>query len=239
MAGVSGDWLINQWTSDMCVLDGIDPSVLLKQTKQGNRTGRRIGVHFARVGLPKFAFGPLFSSLALEYPGFLDKVASTQGYYWVNASWGVTTSPGQFISVNEKTRKVDHTAVLQDVMRRLGGQSSLGIATVAVSVTFEVINDGSAKPPPNRQKAGLSVKLHNFCQSAIVDYHGPQQQLASSMKVPQRILDRARGLAEGPMRGSSGGMSSVFSLASTTNNTRNEGMTAPSTKTTDSTAFMT
>ncbi|OBT60427.1 hypothetical protein VE03_10327, partial [Pseudogymnoascus sp. 23342-1-I1] len=191
MAGSSGSWLINQWTSDMCVLDGIDPSVLLKQTKQGNKTGRKIGIHFARIGLPKFAFGPLFNTLNTEYPGFLDKVASTEGFYWVNASWGVSTSPGQFISINEKTRQIEHTTALQDVMRKLGGRSALGIATVAISVTFEVINDGSPKPPPNLQKAGLSVKLHNFCMSDEVDYHGPQQQLASSMRVPQRILDRA------------------------------------------------
>ena len=30
MTGTNGEWLINQWTPDMCVLDSIDPSVLLK-----------------------------------------------------------------------------------------------------------------------------------------------------------------------------------------------------------------
>ncbi|OBT60007.1 hypothetical protein VE03_10467 [Pseudogymnoascus sp. 23342-1-I1] len=87
-----------------------------------------------------------------------------------------------------------------------------GIATVAISVTFEVINDGSPKPPPNLQKAGLSVKLHNFCISDEVNYHGPQQQLANSMRVPQRILDRAKGLSGGATVSSGGGMSSVFAL---------------------------
>ncbi|OBT60029.1 hypothetical protein VE03_10443 [Pseudogymnoascus sp. 23342-1-I1] len=95
----------------------------------------------------------------------------------------ISGSPGQFISINEKTRQIEHTTMLQDVMRKLGGRSALGIATVAISVTLEVINAGSPKPPPNLQKAGLSVKLHNFCISDEVNYYGPQQQLASSMRI--------------------------------------------------------
>jgi hypothetical protein len=234
MAGSGGNWQINQWTSDLCVLDGIDPSVLLKQTRPGNKNNRKIGIHFARIGLHKAAFGPLFNTLNQEYPGFLEKVSVTDGFYWVNASWGVTTSPGQFISVNNKTKAVEQTTILQDVMKKLGGKSAVGIATVAISVTFEVINDRSTRPPPNEQKAGISVKLHNFCMIDEVEYHGPQQQMASSMRVPQRILDKAKGLTSGVGVGGSG-MGSVFAVDRGADRPQ---QSAPSTKSEDSTVFM-
>jgi len=43
------------------------------------------------MGLPKFAFGPLLEE---QYSDFLDKVSTTDGFYWINASWGISTSPG-------------------------------------------------------------------------------------------------------------------------------------------------
>ena len=244
MAGSSGSWLLNQWTSDLCVLDGIDPTVLTKATRQGNKSGRKIGVNFARIGLPKFAYGPLFNSLSKKYDGFMKKVSVTDGYYWMNASWGVTTSPGQFLSVNERTRETEHTNILSDVMRNLKGRSALGLATVAISVTFGVTTDASGKNHPNYDDAGISVKLHSFVMMREVDYHGPQQQLATAMKIPQSMLNRAKGLSGNATLNTGGGMGSVFASIGNKEATGNaggstiSGKTAPSTKTTDSTVFM-
>ncbi|EXJ74223.1 uncharacterized protein A1O5_02518 [Cladophialophora psammophila CBS 110553] len=131
MAGSAGTWLLPQWTLDMCVLDGVDPSVLTMGTRPGNKTGRRIGVNFARIGLPKFAFGPVFNSLNLKYEGFMGRMTET----------GVTTSVGQFVSVDPSTREVGITIILPDVMRKLAGRSALRVATVAISVTFGALTD--------------------------------------------------------------------------------------------------
>ena len=91
----------------------------------------------------------------------------------MNASWGVPTSKGQFLSLNETTGEVEVMQILADVIRNLGGRSAPDLATVAISVTFDAMVDDAGKTIADESKAGISVKLQNFTMSRECDYHGP------------------------------------------------------------------
>ncbi|KAG6195316.1 hypothetical protein E4U35_008492, partial [Claviceps purpurea] len=99
----------------------------------GNITGRRIGIHFARIGLPAYAFGPMFNTLSTRFPGCLNQITETAGYYWVNASWGVATFSATF-SYTTDEGSIKSVTNLADVMRMLDGKSALCLATVAISI---------------------------------------------------------------------------------------------------------
>ena len=73
IADRKGTWLLSQWTSEWVVIEGVAPEVLMKQNRTGAslQSNRRIGVHFARIGLPKMAFRPLFNTLSQNYPGIM------------------------------------------------------------------------------------------------------------------------------------------------------------------------
>lgn len=43
------------------------------------------------MGLPAYASGPTFNALSQKFDGCLSQVTATRGYYWMNASWGVSS----------------------------------------------------------------------------------------------------------------------------------------------------
>lgn len=86
VADIEGNWLVNQWTSEGVIIEGVAQNVLMQQNRPGNTSGRRIGYHFAKIGLPADAFAPLFSTLSSKYDGVTSQVTSTKGYYWMNVS---------------------------------------------------------------------------------------------------------------------------------------------------------
>ena len=65
----------------MVIIEGVAIGVLNNQNRVGNKSGRRIGYNFARVGLPKAAFGPLFNTLTGMCPGIMSQISETEGYY--------------------------------------------------------------------------------------------------------------------------------------------------------------
>lgn len=69
LVGAVGTWLLNQWTSENVVLEGVALRVLQAADRQGNTAGRRIGYYFAHIGLLKYLFGPLFGMLNKNCPG--------------------------------------------------------------------------------------------------------------------------------------------------------------------------
>jgi len=189
VASNTGAWLVNQWTSDSVVIEGVAQNVLMQQNRTGNTSGRRIGHHFARIGLPKYAFGPLFATLSEDFPGTMTQVAQTKGYYWMNASWGVASFQGTFAYRGESG--IERVTNLLDVMRMLNGKSCLCLGTLAISITCKAtMQDG--KPTMDINSFGLSVKLHNAFAIDYVDYHGPPQQGSTGMQVPSRIAENAR-----------------------------------------------
>ena len=60
---------------------------------------RKIGVSFAR--LPVRSFGAVFTSLNGSKPGRMDSLVVMEGYYYINASSGVSTTPGTFAYMME------------------------------------------------------------------------------------------------------------------------------------------
>ncbi|KAL9122243.1 MAG: hypothetical protein Q9187_001195 [Circinaria calcarea] len=211
VADINGQWLINQWTSEMVVIEGVAQNVLMQTNRTGNQSGRRIGYHFARVGLPKMAFGPLFYTMSTQFPGVMAQIAETEGYYWTNASWGVSSFQGTFAYMSENG--IQRTTNLVDVMRMLNGKSSLALATLAISITCPAkMVDG--KPVADRSAFGLSIKLHNAFGYEVVDYHGPPQQGSTGMMVPSRIAGMAKMMnGSSVMKSTMGGGSSIFASA--------------------------
>lgn len=192
VADINGNWLINQWTSEGIILEGVSQQVIMQQNRPGNTSGRKIGVHFVRIGLPAYAFGPMFYSLSQRFPGCMSQVTITRGYYWLNASWGVSSFNATFSYLNEQG-KLASLASLADVMRMLNGKSSMCLGTVAISITCPAkMVDG--KPVADKETFGLSVKMHNAFHVDEVDFHGPPQQGATGMNIPSRIAQKAKAM---------------------------------------------
>lgn len=65
VTSVNGRCPLGQWTSEAIVINSVANKVLThwKQNKASNTSGRRSGFHFARIGLPKYAFGVAFNTL--------------------------------------------------------------------------------------------------------------------------------------------------------------------------------
>lgn len=188
MADVNGQWLVNQWVSEGIIIEGVSQQVLMQQGRQGNTSNRRIGHHFARIGLPKYAFGPVFNTIRSNWDGALAKVSETTGYYWVNASWGVSSFNAVFSYMTKDG--VAKTTSLPEVMRMLNGKSSISLATIAISLTCaSKMIEG--KPVPDTSSYGLSIKLHNAPGIDVVDYHGPPQQGSTGMLIPARLAQKA------------------------------------------------
>lgn len=209
VADIGGRWLVNQWTSEGVVLEGVAPNVLMQANRPGNTSGRRIGQHFARIGLPAHAFGPLFNTLAMKFEGCTSQVTPTRGYYWMNASWGVSSFAATFSYLN-KEGKIDSTNSLQDVMRMLNGKSSLCLGTVAISITCNA-KMVDMKPVPDKSSYGLSVKMHNAFSVNVVDYHGPPQQGSTGMMIPTRIAQKAQAMGKSLGVATGGSLNSIFS----------------------------
>ncbi|KAK6436905.1 hypothetical protein LTR95_006909 [Oleoguttula sp. CCFEE 5521] len=235
VAGIRGDWMLNQWTSEWVVVEGVAPDVFMKQHRVGAATqsNRRIGINFARIGLPKLSFGPLFNTLSQNFPGIMSSIIETPGYYWMNASWGVSSFAATFAYMEDGQLK--KTSNLGDVMRMLGGKSSLALATVAISITCASKQEGE-RQVPDKSSFGLSVKLHNAFGVNIVDYHGPPQQGSTGMMIPKRFITGAQS-----MKGSTGGASGmgIFANTGTKPNLFGTGsQTAPSIKSSDNMSFV-
>ena len=237
IADRQGRWLLSQWTSEWVVIEGVAPDVLMRQHRNGSATqsNRKIGINFARIGLPKMAFGALFNTLSANYPAIMTQVTETRGYYWMNASWGVSSFSATFSFIDEDG-KVQSTNALPDVMRMLNGKSSLCLGTVAISVTCTAkMVDG--KPVADKSSYGLSVKMHNAFSVNVVDYHGPPQQGATGMTIPARIAQKAQAMGRRGAAVTGGTMGSIFSTQSS-GVFSGTSSTVPTTKTTESKQYM-
>ncbi|KAI4235541.1 MAG: hypothetical protein LQ349_003086 [Xanthoria aureola] len=184
------NWVISQWTSMNVVLEGVADAVLDKPPRMINgRPERRIGHDFARIGLPKTSFAPIFETLKSIFPSILDDISATRGYYWLNASWGVTGSPGKFINAGEN--KVRHnTFKLYEAMKMISGSSSMGVAAIAMSVSNGSEMKGGKMVPAN-SKYELSVKIHNMLHTKKVPYHSPPQAASTGFEVSDDMFDQA------------------------------------------------
>lgn len=233
VADINGNWLANQWTSEGIIIEGVAQNVLMQQNRPGNTSGRRIGHHFARIGLPAYAFGPVFNTLGSKYEGCMSQVTSTKGYYWLNASWGVTSFSATFSYRSESG--IQNVTNLVDVMRMLNGKSSLCLGTVAISLTCPAkMIDG--KPVPDKSSYGLSVKMHNAFGVDVVDFHGPSQQGSTGLTVPARIAQKAKIM--GASRATTGtGVGSIFA-ASGMSAFAQGGAAVPTIKTTETKSYM-
>ena len=186
------NWVLNQWTSRDVIVEGVPDNILDKPPRMvGIRPERRIGHDFARIGLPKLSFAPMLETLRSSMPSILESVSVTKGYYWVNASWGVTGSPGGFVYLAGGTKQ--STFKLYEAMKMLSGSSSMGVGTVAISIASESKQE-NGRMIPNPGKYDLSVKIHNMFHIKKVDYHSPPQASSTGFEIPDDIMSSAESL---------------------------------------------
>ena len=78
-----GRLLLSQWNLEWVVIERVVLKVLVRQDRVviAIQSNRRIGVNFARIGLPKVAFRPLFNILSRNFPGIMSGIAHTTGRY--------------------------------------------------------------------------------------------------------------------------------------------------------------
>lgn len=187
------NWVLSQWTSKNVVLEGVADNILDKPPRVTNgKPDRRIGHDFARIGLPKTSFGPIFETLKVTFPMILDDVSTTKGYYWLNASWGVTGSPGRFLYTG-KDKVTSSTFRLYDAMKMVAGYSSMGAGAIAISIANESEMRGG-KMHANTTKYELSIKIHNMFHMKKVNYHSPPQAASTGFEVTDDMLDETESL---------------------------------------------
>ncbi len=187
------NWVLSQWTSKDVVLEGVADNILDKPPRLTNgRPDRRIGHDFARIGLPKTSFGPIFETLKTVFPSIVDDISITKGYYWLNASWGVTGSPGRFIYTGPNKIR-DNTFKLYEAMKMISGYSSIGAGAIAISVANESEMRGGKLVPANN-KFELSVKIHNMFHMRKVAYHSPPQAASTGFEVTDDMYDETESL---------------------------------------------
>ncbi|KAH7001760.1 hypothetical protein B0J12DRAFT_692603 [Macrophomina phaseolina] len=190
MVGAKRDWILPQWTSKDVVMEGVPENLLSKPPRMNRGVPERmIGHHFARFGLPKKSFAPIFETLASGIPGILSKVTSTEGYYWVNASWGVTGTPGTFAYKGDDGKRV----MIQDLasaMRMIMGGSSVGLGTFAISTSanYKIVNE---QVVAIKDSFELSIKCHNMFHLMSRNYHGPPQSASTGFEIQDDIFAEA------------------------------------------------
>ncbi|KAL1979069.1 hypothetical protein VTN96DRAFT_7093 [Rasamsonia emersonii] len=174
IVGKDRDWILTQWLSKDVIMEPVPSTVRNKQEQAKNRQSKRtISVNFARFGLPIRSFGAVFNTLNQNIGGLMDSLVITDGYYWINASWGVSTTAGTFRYMTENG-SIAQTLSLNKVMDMLRTKLLLGIGTFAISVScgFEMSND---KIVATSDKKEFSIKCHNFFHIKKTDWHGPPQ----------------------------------------------------------------
>ncbi len=69
-------------------------------------------------------------------PSILESVSATKEYYWLYVSWGVAGSPANLVYIGDDNARAD-TYVLNEAMKMISGSSSIGVATIAISIVNE------------------------------------------------------------------------------------------------------
>ncbi|KAH9827498.1 hypothetical protein Tdes44962_MAKER09692 [Teratosphaeria destructans] len=140
----------------------------------------------------------------------MSNIVETAGYYWMNASWGVSSFVATFAHMDEGQLK--KTNNLSDVTKMLSGKSSLALATVAISLTCPSKLEGD-RQVPDRTSYGLSVKIHNAFGVDVVDFHGPPQQGSTGMIIPSRFITGAKSIrSTGGALGGSGNFANIGTI---------------------------
>jgi hypothetical protein len=193
--GKNNDWVLNQWLSQDVIMEPVPASVRNRMTTGRGRTSdRTIGVHFARFGFPAKSFAPIFHTLDSSMKGLVDSLVMTDGYYWANASWGVTQTPGTFVYKTEQGTHAS-TNVLSDAMDMIGTKSSKGVGTFAISVACAYEKQGD-QIVANSTKYEFSIKCHAFVHLETTDWHGPPQTSAIGVMVSNDFMSAAKPLSK-------------------------------------------
>lgn len=195
--GKNGDWVLNQWVSQDVIMEPVPANVRNRSVNirsGGKGSERTIGVHFARFGFPAKSFAPIFHTLGVGMPGLIDSLVMTDGYYWANASWGVTQTPGTFVYKTEQgTRATTHQ--LTDAMDMMGTRSCIGIGIFAISVACAYEKQGDTVVPSST-KYEFSIKCHNFLGMGFTDWHGPPQTSAIGMILSDDFMRSAQSMSK-------------------------------------------
>ena len=193
--GKDDNWVLNQWLSKDVIMEPVPASVRNRSiTNRGKTSDRTIGVHFARFGFPVESFAPIFHTLDSSITGLIDSLVVTDGYYWANASWGVTQTPGTFVYMTEQGTRAS-TVQLTDAMDMIGTKSSKGVGTFAISIACGYEKQGDTIVPSST-KYEFSIKCHNFLHFEKSDFHGPPQTSAIGMMVGDDLMKQAQPLSK-------------------------------------------
>ncbi|CAG8979188.1 hypothetical protein HYALB_00000324 [Hymenoscyphus albidus] len=184
MKGVN--WVLNQWTVPEVVIEGVPTNILDTPARMRNgRPDRRIGHDFVRIGLPKSKIAPVFETLRSVMPAVMSNVSVTAGYYWINASWGVTGNPAQCV-YRDASGVMQKTPKAYEYMKMINGSSSLGIATIAVSIGSQTTMQGGVSvATPGKEE--FSIKIHNVLHMKKVSYSSPPQSAANGFEISEEL----------------------------------------------------
>jgi hypothetical protein len=172
--GKDDSWVLNQWVVQNVIMEPVPSGVRNSVgTGRGGAGSRKVGVHFARFGFPAESLAPVFHTLDSTVNGIINSLIMTDGYYWCNASWGISHTPGTFVYITENNTRA-HTSQLSEAMDMLGTKSSQGVGTFAISLGCEYDKEGD-RIIPNSAKYAFSIKCHSFVHFRKTDYYGPPQ----------------------------------------------------------------
>jgi hypothetical protein len=172
--------MLPQFYSDMCVIEGVGD----RPEGRAQQAQRRLGEHFVRVGLPAAYFVTVMNGVQ-KHCGIKQlpaKVTEFNGYYWLNASWGVSSNPATYSYMGPEGTMVTAPSLISG-MAHLEGKSVMGLMVVAISISAPWRLDGAMKEYMDLKQAELSVKCHNFIERRPCDLRGPPQVVSAGIDI--------------------------------------------------------
>lgn len=143
---------------------------------EANERGRRFGVQYCRVSLPRAAFGKVYGTLARAYPSIMELADPTEDFFSAVAGWGTKREPCTFTWRQEEDGEWGHTTDQTRVHQMFGGQSFKGVAWLTLSIKTDVKGCTQAV---DEDTAKINVTLHRFLLKEVCDRDGRAVEPAS------------------------------------------------------------
>lgn len=156
----NGQTTLTQLTIPWVVLTGQSHQQRLAASKNKGQGGRVNGVDYIRIGIPLAFAYPVLMPLLNGLITNLDTTTITDNYVWVTAGWGNKSRPAEF-QFQTRAPTGPQTKTDQRVMHMsLEGKSSLGVATLSISLSWgQKVENASKVPDPG--DCSMSVKLYS------------------------------------------------------------------------------
>jgi len=182
----NGQTTLTQLTIPWVVLTGQSNQQRLAAGKNKGQGGRINGVDYIRIGIPLAFAYPILMPLISGVVTNNDTTTVTDNYVWVTAGWGNKTRPAefQFQTPTGTQTKTDQRAMHTS----LEGKSSLGVATLSISLSWgQKVENATKVPDP--LDCSMSVKLYSHKHLKMGDWCNGDNSATADLLLSEQEMD--------------------------------------------------